>query len=171
MKKGVQPLNLQRYVEKTTKKSEEYMVLFLTGLAEGWSVTKASAAAGISSFSAYKWRRDDEKFAKRWELAVEQGTDRLEDEAFRRAYEGVERPVYQGGQLVGTVTERSDRLMEFLLKGRRRSKYGDKLGVHGGDPGDEPVKISAVVRIIVGPDGKVIEHGPSRSLPFTDTDG
>jgi hypothetical protein len=48
---------------------------------------------------------------------------RLEDEAVRRAYEGVERPVFQGGKQVGVVREYSDTLLIFLLKALRPEKY------------------------------------------------
>jgi hypothetical protein len=36
-----------------------------------------------------------------------------------RAVEGVERPVFQRGQQVGTIREYSDRLLMFMLKARR----------------------------------------------------
>ena len=44
--------------------------------------------------------------------------DNLEAEAYRRAVEGVERPVYQGGRLVGTVREYSDSLLTIMLRAR-----------------------------------------------------
>lgn len=82
----------------------------------------------------YRWRtaseatlRDDgtfkDDFCVRWDAAIESGTDRLEDEARRRAERGVERPVYQGGVMVGTVTEYSDTLMSLLMKGNRPQKF------------------------------------------------
>lgn len=52
----------------------------------------------------------------------------LEQEAYRRAVEGVEEPVYQGGELVGTVRRYSDKLLEFLLRGRRPQVYRENAG-------------------------------------------
>ena len=59
-------------------------------------------------------------------MARDAGTDLLEDEAWRRAYSGTERPVFQNGALVGKTREYSDLLMELLLKGRRPEKFRDK---------------------------------------------
>jgi hypothetical protein len=41
----------------------------------------------------------------------------------RRAVEGVKRPVYRRGVLVGEITEYSDKLLMFLLKRRRPQVY------------------------------------------------
>lgn len=108
---------------------------FLTALSECGSVTLACEIAGIARNSAYLWKRDDESFRKSWESAVEFAGDLLESEAFRRAHDGYDKPIYQGGQLVGTVREYSDTLMTFLLRGLKRERYGDKtelLGANGG---------------------------------------
>ena len=50
----------------------------------------------------------------------------LEDEARRRALQGVEKPVFREGRQVGTVTEYSDTLLIFLLKARRPEKFRDR---------------------------------------------
>jgi hypothetical protein len=71
-------------------------------------------------------RAADEAFARAWEDALEQGTDSLEDEARRRALQGVEKPVFREGRQVGTVTEYSDTLLIFLLKARRPEKFRDR---------------------------------------------
>ena len=140
-----------------SKKSPERVNLFLDALSNGLSVYRATRAAGITRITAYKWRDEDEDFAARWAVAVEEGTDRLEDEAMRRAADGIERPMIQGGEVVAVVKEYSDSLMALMLKGRRRSKWGDRVGITGGEPGDQPVKIAMIARVIVGPDGQEIE--------------
>ena len=53
----------------------------------------------------------------------------LEPEAIRRAVEGVEKPVYQGGELVGYVREYSDTLLIFLLKGGKPHKYRENIKI------------------------------------------
>ncbi len=109
----------------TAKKRET----FLSMLAEGWSVTKACRAIGISRRCAYDHRSADADFAAEWDAAWEEGGDVIEDEMLRRAVEGVEKPVYQGGVLVGLVQEYSDTLMIFALKGR---KPGEVQGSRSG---------------------------------------
>ena len=93
------------------------------------SATGAAARAGISRRTVYDWREGDAEFARAWDTAVDAGTDRLEDEALRRAAKGTLRPVYQGGKRVGTVREYSDTLLIFSLKGRRPEKYKDRTVV------------------------------------------
>lgn len=100
---------------------------FLAALSDGASVTKACEAAKIGRRSSYDWRKADTEFAAEWDSAVERGTDRIEDEALRRAVDGVEKPVgWHQGKAGGTVTEYSDRMLEMLLKARRPQKYAER---------------------------------------------
>ena len=62
--------------------------------------------------------------AAAWADALEEAADRLEMEAFRRAVEGIGEDRYFRGDVVGSVTRNSDRLLMFLLKARRPSKFG-----------------------------------------------
>jgi hypothetical protein len=71
----------------------------------------------------------------RWAQAYETGVDRLEDAAIRRARDGVEKPVYQGGVLVGTTTEYSDTLMGLVLRGKRPKSYNTERHEHTGADG------------------------------------
>ena len=76
------------------------------------------------------------------------GADMLEDEAVRRAKDGVERPVYQGGKLVGHVQEYSDTLLIFLLKGARPEKYRDRVQRELSGPGGQTIQlITSVPRL------------------------
>lgn len=53
----------------------------------------------------------------------------LEDEAMRRAVDGVEEPVYQAGQLVGTKRVYSDSLLKLMLQAADPARYGDSKRV------------------------------------------
>jgi hypothetical protein len=57
---------------------------------------------------------------------LEHGTDALEDEAVRRAVEGVIKPVFHQGKRVGTLRVFSDPLLMFLLRARRPDKFADR---------------------------------------------
>lgn len=100
---------------------------FLSALSETGSVAESCRIADVARNSMYLWRKEDAEFARRWDSAVEFAGDLLEAEAFRRAHDGYEKPIYQGGVLVGTVREYSDTLMVVLLKGLKRERYGDKV--------------------------------------------
>lgn len=105
--------------------SERQRGVFLTHLSSGWSAKHAAEAAGRNVRRFYDLREADGEFAEAWSRAVESGTQVLEDEARRRALDGWDDPVFQQGQLVGHVRRYSDRLLEFLLRGRRPAVYRD----------------------------------------------
>lgn len=98
---------------------------FLTALSEGASITSAAKACGSLRQTFYRWRSEDPAFAAEWDEAIEAGTDLLEDEARRRAVDGVEKPIFYQGREVGRMREYSDSLLMFLLKGRRPDKFRD----------------------------------------------
>lgn len=112
------------WVTKVTPKKREQ---FLERLAETASVTAAATATKISRKTWYQHRNSDKDFAESWEAALDTGTDALEDEAVRRAHEGVLKPVFHGGKQVGEIREYSDTLLMFSLKARRPEKYRERV--------------------------------------------
>ncbi len=102
---------------------------FLEALSECGNIKKSAKKTKISRDTVYRWRREDEEFAKAWDEALELGIDALEDEAMRRAVDGYLKPVFHGGKKVGSVREYSDTLLIFLLKGRRPERYAERRNV------------------------------------------
>jgi hypothetical protein len=102
---------------------------FLDALSRLASISQACQFARIPRRTVYNWRNQNKGFATAWEKAIELGTDTLEDEAVRRALQGVLKPVYQQGRRVGSIREFSDALLIALLKARRPKKYRDNLKV------------------------------------------
>jgi hypothetical protein len=100
---------------------------YLRALAETGTVSAGVRAAATSWGTVHKWRELDPVFSLAEHQARTEFGDALEEEAKRRAFNGVPRPVFHGGKRVGTVTEYSDRLLEMLLKGAKPEKYHDKL--------------------------------------------
>lgn len=128
------------------KRSRQTEEAFLDGLRGGWSVSTAAWAAGVHDRTVRRWKAASlatkskngtfaDDFALRWEEAYESGVDKLEDAAIRRAVEGVEKPVYQGGVLVGSVTEYSDTLLGLVLRGKRPEVYNTTRHEHAGKDG------------------------------------
>jgi len=91
----------------------------------------------------------DEKnanFSAEWDNAIEEGVDRLEAEAHRRAFVGVNEPVIYQGKM-STVTDNagterpltvkkySDQLTVVLLKAHRKEKYSERQELTGKDGG------------------------------------
>jgi len=83
--------------------------------------------------TVYDWRTEDPEFAERWEEAMRIGAEALEDEAKRRAFDGVDEPVFFQGVAMDTVRKYSDTLAIFLLKGAMPEKYREnsKLELSG----------------------------------------
>ena len=98
---------------------------FLKSLAHSVNVARACRTAGIPRRTAYHWRDADPRFARQWDDALDDGIDLLEAELHRRAFEGVEKPVWHKGEQVGTVRHYSDALAMFLLKAHRPARYRD----------------------------------------------
>lgn len=106
---------------------------FLLKLAETGNVARACRVAKINRSTAYLHRKDSEDFRAAWTEAVEIAVGLLEDEAWRRAREGVLEPVYQGGKLVGKVHKYSDTLLIFLLKAHNPAKYRENINITSED--------------------------------------
>jgi hypothetical protein len=115
---------------------------FLEAIRNGATRTLACEKAAIDKATARAWERKDPEFEKAVKEAWESGTDVLEDEAKRRAVDGVEEPVYQKGLQVGFVRKYSDTLLIFLLKSRSdRFRRLDAVSVTGAD-GHGPVEVT-----------------------------
>ncbi len=107
---------------------------FLTAYSLLCSKVRAAEAAGISSRVIYTpfWENDAE-FQQQMERAHRMALDVLEDEATRRAVEGVEEPAgWYMGEPGGYVRRYSDNLLMFRLKGELPQKYAERLELRGG---------------------------------------
>lgn len=109
---------------------------FLDALSRCGNVTEAATIAHVRRQTLYELRKSDPVFAAQWTAAAELGADALEDEAIRRAHDGVEKPLTCARGLIlddlgqpVTVREYSDTLLIFLLKGAKPEKYRDNVHV------------------------------------------
>ena len=106
---------------------------FLDSFRECGLVTEACRVAKVGRTTAYEERQRSEEFALAWADIEEETTEKMEREAIRRGSEGFDKPVFQGGKQVGTITEYSDSLLQFMLKGRRPDKYSERHSIeHSG---------------------------------------
>jgi hypothetical protein len=119
----VSHMSMGRQTVRTSKARET----FLETLASSCNITAACRAANVSRATAYRWREEDESFDAAWRFALDEAVDELEREAWRRAKDGVDRPITYQGQVTGYFREYSDRLMEVLLKAHRPEKYIERV--------------------------------------------
>jgi hypothetical protein len=123
--------------------------LALDLLSQGHSLAHVREVLGINRVTVFRWRQDDPSFAQVYSDAMEAGTALIEQEARRRAVDGYDRPVFQGGKQVGVVRVYSDELAAMLLRGRRPEVYRDtksraesttSITICGGLPTDDTAR-------------------------------
>ena len=113
----------------TRARKGNWQRLFLSTLGQSANVSLACEVAHIDRSTAYKERSRNPVFRDEWDGAMDDAIDALEAEAWRRAKDGVEKPVFQGGKQVGAIREYSDTLMVTLLKAHRPEKYRENFKV------------------------------------------
>ena len=98
-------------VSNVTSKTRDWQDRFLSLLESTFSVSAAASGAGIDRRTAYRHKDSDPEFSARWESALANAIDSLEEAAYKRA------------------REMSDTLAIFLLKTRRPDLYRDRQDV------------------------------------------
>jgi hypothetical protein len=88
---------------------------FLRRLALSGSVAEAAAQAGITTRTVRRWRSVNAAFARRYEEALSQRLEILEDLAMRRALGADRRPVFHRGRQVASVERHNDMMLMRLL--------------------------------------------------------
>lgn len=110
---------------------------FLLAFSKTGNISHSARLARVDRSTVSEHRKSDSEFAKAFVEAKEIALENLEHEMWRRAYKGVDKPVYQGGLLVGKVREYSDTLMIFLAKAlapeKYRERFEQKVSVEGQD--------------------------------------
>ena len=145
------PNGTQPNARARRKRRPPWKPKFLEILRSTGNVSAAAEEAGITRRAAYKARSKSQKFAAQWDEAIDRAIERLELEARRRAYTGVEKGVYYRGQRVDTVREYSDQLLIVLLKAHKPEKYRERYEHTGADGG--PISVDQTVH---HPDANVL---------------
>ena len=123
---------MTRAVTKRVTLSKRKRRVFLEILSRTGKVTDAAQSVGYTNTSfLHRMYREDKDFAREWDAALESAGDVLEDEAIRRAVDGVREPVYYQGKVVGHKLNYSDQLLMFLLKGTKPDKFADRKKIEG----------------------------------------
>ena len=135
-------------IKLTPEKKKRFLDLLRTNA----NVTLSARAVDISRVTAYEHKHDDPEFGDAWDTAVDEAVDMLEEEARRRAFDGVDEPIgFWQGESNTTVKRYSDTLAIFLLKAHRPEKFRDNLHLSGGlknDGGElEEVSLSILTKL------------------------
>ncbi len=156
---------------------------FLAAFAEVGVIIHAAEIANVNRHSHQEWLKNDPdgSYAVAFAIAEERAVQRMEQEARRRAIEGVAEPHFWKDQQVGTIQKYSDTLLIFMLKSKRPAVYRDNVAVeHSGSAGTSEMAalvalaIQAVADARRGPaieapapvyvDAQVVPEGPSGAV-------
>lgn len=97
---------------------------FLAGFARGRGVCEAERLSGVTRVSHNKWLREAPRYRECFALVRLMLADDAEEEAYRRAFKGVETPIVYRGKIRGWTRSYSDALAMFMLKGMKPEVYG-----------------------------------------------
>jgi hypothetical protein len=120
---------------------------FLASFAVCGRITTAAKAARIDRSQHYEWLEKAD-YQQAFKEAGEKAADALEDEARRRAEEGMIEAVYYQGKPIGARRTYSDGLTMFLLRGLRPNKYRERRDVELSGPNGGPIEQELLVRFV-----------------------
>ena len=117
------------------KMTEDFKETFLDMLSEIPNITAICKLLNVGHSAVNRARKKDPKFDDSVKEAIECGYDMLEEEARRRAVDGVLEPVFFQGEEVGQIRRYSDQLLSQLLKGYRPKRFnpGANVSVDNGE--------------------------------------
>lgn len=127
---------------------EKRMGVFLAELELSGRMATSAKRAGLATSTLYLQRDRNPVFATEWEAALERYTDRLEEEAERRAVRGTDRGVWHQGALVGKETEYSDKLLSEMLKAKRAAYRTNAIELTGKDGGPINASLDLTVQFL-----------------------
>ena len=102
--------------------------IFLRCYSENGNLTRSAKMAFLNPGTVFAKIQKNPTFKARAKEAFRQSTDNLIGEARRRAFEGVETPVFYKGEKKGTVLKYSDNLLITLIKAFD-SRFKDSIAV------------------------------------------
>ena len=117
--------------KRPTKVQRAKMNLFLQSYVLCGSISDATQAVVVRGVpmersTPARWAREFPEFADKMAVAREEVNDQIEKEIYRRAVDGWDEPVYQGGAQVGTIHKYDSTLLIFMAKANMPEKYRDK---------------------------------------------
>lgn len=118
----------------------ERQIAFVEKLADTGSISAACKHVGMSRESVRKLRRRPcgQAFRDACDAAIDVAYGDLEEAALERARNGVPRPVFFNGEQVGEHRHFDERLTMFLLRFRRRHRFGAEAEAPMHPPSDIP---------------------------------
>lgn len=129
----IKEFNLLLEPNKGGKITPKFKEVYCQILKKYPNYTVAAKMLGLSSaVNVLRARRNDQDFDDAVKSAIEEGYDFIEEEARRRAVDGVLEPVFYRGAKIGTVRKYSDQLLIALLKGYKPKRFNPGVKITTG---------------------------------------
>lgn len=128
------------------------MRVFLAAYEECGSLVRASRIRKVSNTIHYEWLRNSADYRAAFAVSKEIAMGKLEEEARRRAIDGIARKkFYKGDPVIDPETgkqyaehEYSDALLMFLLRGGMPDVYRDRVSTEVSGPAGTPLQVDHV---------------------------
>jgi hypothetical protein len=116
----------------------ERQIAFVEKLADCGSISAAAKHVGMSRESVRQLRRrpSGRAFRDACEAALDCGYAEVEEAAMERSRNGVARPIFYQGEQVGEWRHFDERLTMFLLRFRRRHRFGAGVDMPASPPAE-----------------------------------
>lgn len=112
---------------------------FLVAFAQRPSITWAAKVTGIVRQTHYDWLRTDEEYQRAFDDAKQMAADAVVLSAWRQGVEGIDEPIYQGGELVGHRRKWEPGMTKMLIQAWRPGEFADRTETtHRGSIGVRP---------------------------------
>ena len=112
--------------KKRKRKKPPKMDAFLAAYEETGNLSKSCELVEMDDMTHYRWLKKFPSYQRRFAKAQVVASRKLEEEARRRAIEGVDEPVFHDGAVCGYKRRYSDTLLIFLMKGLMPERYRER---------------------------------------------
>ena len=143
---------------KKTWQECKKLVIVIAELHKDGSAKNAMKVARAARGWVYRWRKEDQEFHDAFEEARTCGIEVLIDEAHRRAYEGIEKPIYYLGDEIARLKQDSDTLLMFLIK-QSDPTYREHFQIDHGNVGSRPF----IFKMMLHPDAIKAQQEANRA--------
>ena len=116
-------------------KARKNRITFLETLMQTGNVVLAAARSGVGWRAHYLARDRHPDFARNWDMAINIYHTFVANEKIRKwAIDGLRKPVWYQGQIVGYEVQRDSGMAQFYMKSAMPAIYGDKreIKIEGG---------------------------------------
>jgi hypothetical protein len=130
----------KRPCRRVNYKSKEFrQKLYEHLLITAGNITKTCLLMNLNRVGLYQAFEADEEFRKEFDKVRNASMDTAESEAIRRAVDGVNKPIFYMGEIVGYERVYSDQLLARLMSAYRKNWRTTNAEISG--PGGEPIPV------------------------------